>query len=162
APCPSDDGAAETGNPHLEPLEVADRGDLLLEPSRHLRGYRHARARHEVEGAKGLLPEPEPVALVAPGGHTLAVHAERYGSEPRERRFLRCPCPATGHERLDSAPGDPIEAGVRIHDLSAWEDLDLETPSARLLDHLRQAQGRAVQDVQRRGVGGGHAPADPR
>src|SRR5437016_2171779 len=70
------DLAAEAcANAHLEPLVVGDRGDLLPEPSGHLRRERRAGARHEVEGGVGLFPELEPVALGVPGGHALWVHA---------------------------------------------------------------------------------------
>src|SRR5207245_10936359 len=69
---PGDDLVAEArADAHLEPLVVADRVDLLPEPSGHLRGERRALARHEVEGGVGLLPELEPVTLEVPGRHAL-------------------------------------------------------------------------------------------
>ena len=149
-------------NAHLEPLVVADRVDLLPEPSGHLRGDRRAGARHEVEGGVRLLPELEPVALVVPGRHALGVHAERDGREPLERGLLRRPVVRGRHERLDRALRGGVEAVERRHDLAAREDLDPEPPAAHLLDDLRQPLGRALEHVERRGPGRGHPPLDLR
>src|SRR5262249_60171741 len=48
---------------HLQPLEVADRGDFLSEPSGHLRAVRRSGTRHEVEGGIRLLLDLEPASL---------------------------------------------------------------------------------------------------
>src|SRR6266567_8975922 len=85
-----DDLVAEArANAHLEPLVVADRVDLLPEPSRHLRRERRTLAGHEVERGVRLLPELESVALVVPGRHALGVHAEGDGLEPLDRGLRR-------------------------------------------------------------------------
>src|SRR5689334_20290891 len=68
-----DDFAAEAGDAHLEAAVIADRVDLLSEPSRHLWRNRRARARHEVEGGVRLLPQTQPIALVVPRGHARRV-----------------------------------------------------------------------------------------
>src|SRR6185295_9378060 len=69
---PGDDLAAQVRNAHLEAFVVADRVDLLPEPSGHLRSVPHRRTRHEAEGPVRLLHELEPVTLVVPGGHARA------------------------------------------------------------------------------------------
>src|SRR6266542_6659826 len=135
------DLAAEArANAHLEPLVVADRVDLLPEPSGHLRGKRYTWARHEIEAAIRFLPELEPITLVVPGGHALGIHAERDRTEPLEGGLLGNPVLIRSHERLDLALGGGVEARKRRHDLLAWEHLDPEPPAARLLDRLRQPQ----------------------
>jgi hypothetical protein len=157
-----DDLAAEARDAHLDPLVVIDRVDLLPEPPAHLRGHRRARARHEVEGGVGLLPELEAVALLIPGGHALGVHPERDGHEPLERRLLRRPVGRDGPEGLDGALRGGVEALERRHDLAAGEDLDPEPTAAHLVDDLRQSLGCALMKVERWGPGRGHPPLDLR
>ena len=110
-----------------------------------------ALARHEVVAGIGFLPELEPVALVVPGRHALGVHAERDGPEPLDRGLLGKPVHRGGHEGLDGALGGRVKTLERLHDLPAGEDLDPEASAARLLDHLGQPLGRAVELVERRG-----------
>src|SRR6266481_5147231 len=145
---------------HLEPLVVADRVRLLPEPSGHLRRDRRGGTGDEVEGRVRLLPELEAVALVVPGGHAFGVHAERDGREPLDRP--RGPVVCGSHECLDGALRSGGEAVERWHDLAARVDLDPEPPAARLLDHLRQPLGRALEMVERRSPGRRHPPLDLR
>src|SRR6266542_2387923 len=159
----NDDLAAEgRAHAHLEPLVIADRVDLLPEPSGHLRGKRYTWARHEIEAAIRFLPELEPITLVVPGGHALGIHAERDRTEPLEGGLLVNPVLIRSHERLDLALGGGVEARKRRHDLLAWEHLDPEPPAARLLDRLRQSLGHALVYVKHRGVGRGHPPLNLR
>src|SRR5437016_7568018 len=149
-------------NAHLESLVVADRVDLLPEPSGHLRGKPRARARHEVEGGVRLFPELESVTLVVPGHHTLRVHAERDGREPLDCWLFRSPVVRGSHERLDGALRGGVEAAERLHDLAAREDLDPEPPAAHLIDDPRQLLGRALDHVEHRGPSRGQSPLDLR
>ncbi len=155
---PPHDLAAETRNAHLQPLEVADGVDLPPEPAGHLRGNRGARTRHDVEGGVRLLVEHESIALVVPGHHALAVHAERYGGEPLNGGLPRGPEVRSAHERLDPALGRGLEAFERLQDLAGRVDLDPEPSAAHLLDDLRQPLGRALKDVEGRSIDRGHAP----
>src|SRR5262249_41542532 len=147
---------------HLEALEVADRVHLLPKPPRHLRSCRRGWARHEVEGCVRFFPEPQPIALVEPGQHTLGIHSERDGREPLHCRLLVSPVVRGRHERLDGAFRGRIEALERGHDLAARKDLDPEPSATDLLDYLRQSVGCALGHVRRRGPGRGHARLDLR
>src|SRR6266446_2180600 len=158
---PGIDLSAEGANTYLEALVVSDRGDLLPEPSGHLRRLRPDRAGHEVEGGVRLLHQLEPVTLVEPGRHALGVHAERNRVEPLDRGLLLRPVERSGHEGLDGAFRSRVEALERLHDLAAREDLDPESPAAHLLDDLRQLLGGALH-VEIAGPGRGHAPLDLR
>src|SRR5262245_59368322 len=142
-----DNFAAEAGDAHLEPLVVGDRRDLLPEPSAHFRGALAGWARHEVEGRVGLLPELEPVAVVEPGGHAVAVHAERDRREPLARWLPRFPEERAGMKRLDLALRGGIEAVERLHDLPAREDLDLEPAATRLFDDLRHCSAARWYEI---------------
>jgi hypothetical protein len=154
-------GVAEAGaDPELEPLEVANRVDLLPEPARHLRRERRPLARHEVEGGVRLLPELEPVTVLVPGRHALRVHPEGDGLEPLDGWLLVRPVGRGAREGLDRSLGGRLEGVEGLDDLVGREDLDLESAAARLLDQLRQALGRALQHLERGGPGGGQAPLD--
>src|SRR5262249_14441503 len=152
----------EAWDTHLKPLVISDRGNFLPVPSPHLRGGESARAWHEVEGRVGLLPELEPVALVKPGRHALWGHAERYCREPLERRLPRVPKERPGAERLDLALRGCVEALERRHDLASRKHLNPEPSAAHLFDSLRQPDGRAELDVERRREGRRHPPLDLR
>src|SRR5262245_34074686 len=153
--------AAEArANTHSEPLVVTDRSDLLSEPTGHLRWDQRAWARHEIEGGVRLLPEFEPVALVVPAGHALAVHPERDGIEPLDCGFLRGPIGRGSHEGLDGALRRRIEAAERRHDLAAWEHLDPKSAAAHLLDEFRQPLRRALVRFERRWPCRRHPPVD--
>src|SRR5215470_13555037 len=155
---PRVDFAAEVRNAHPKPLEVADRADLLPEPAAHLRGVRVRRARDEVERSVSFLLELETLSLVEPCRHPLGVHAEGDSGEPLDRGLLVRP-PLRGPKvGLDLALSGRLEALERLHDLAAREDLDPEPPAAHLLDHFGQSLGRALQLVEHRRKGGGHAP----
>src|SRR5499425_610338 len=157
------DLAPEVGpHAHLETLVVADRGELLLEPSGRLGGKSGTLARHEVEGRIGLFPELEPVALVVPSCHALRIHAERNRPKPLDRGLLREPIHRRSHESVDGALRGRVEGIEGLHDLAARKDLDPEAPAARLLDHLGQPQGRTMELVERRRIGGRQPPLELR
>jgi hypothetical protein len=145
---------------HLQALVVRDRGDLLPEPSTHLRGEPGPESRHEVERGVGLFPELGPVAVVVPDGHPVRVDAERDGREPLDRGLLGRPVVGGRHEGLDGALRRRVEALEGRHDLATGKDLDAKPSATHLVDDLGQTRGGALQHVELRGPGRGHPPLD--
>src|SRR5262249_10273817 len=115
---------AERTTADSQTLEVAARGDLLPQPSGHLRSLCPTRTRDKVEGAVRLLHQLESVSLVEPGRHALWVHAERNGVEPLDRGLFIPPVERSGHEGFDRTFRGRIETLQRLHDLAPGEDLD--------------------------------------
>src|SRR4030095_15334379 len=127
---PGDDLAAQVRYAHPETFEVADRVDLLPEPSCHLRCGGRDGAGHHVERGGGLYPELDPSALEEPRGHAQGIHAERNRAEPLERRLPVLPVLWRCHERLDLAPRCGLEEVERQGELAGREDLDAEPAPA--------------------------------
>ena len=64
------DAAGETGNAHLETLEVLDLLDRLAEPAGHLHAGIAAQERHQIEFVVDLAPQFETAAVVHPAIET--------------------------------------------------------------------------------------------
>ena len=63
--------APQTGNPHLDPLKIAEAINFFVKPARHLRARITARNRDEVEPSIQLFPKGHTTTMQQPTIHLL-------------------------------------------------------------------------------------------
>ena len=151
---------AEAEEPHLQPLQLLDRLDLVAEPAGGLgrdgEGVDREQAVLGVDLVAQLVAAAEPL----PAEELADRRAERHRGEEGERRILAGVVARRRPARFDRALGHRVEALQRRDQRAGLVELDLELAARQPLDILREAHGRGAEMRQLAAERALHLPAD--
>ncbi len=153
---------AHAADPELQPLQVGEALDLAAEPAAHLGAGVAARQADQPGLGEDLGEQFGGAARLPPRGGAPGIEAEGHRGRQREGRILGHAEGRRPVAHLDGAGGHGVEQALGRDRLAGPLNLDLEAPVGGLRDDPAERLGRAVQDVEGLGVGGGQPPAQLR
>jgi hypothetical protein len=139
--------AAETGDAHLDALDVLQRLDLLAEPAAHLHAGVAAGEGDDVVVAVELVEQLLAIAVVDPGVELAGIHAEGNRGADAEGLVLADIVVGAGVAGFDGAVLHHVQCLAARGDFATGKNLDLELAAGDGGDALRQHFGAAVNRV---------------